>query len=218
MKMHLCMCVEGGDALSKARFEPSRREASEIDWLAASPRGRRLREEPSQPSRREASEMDWPKASPSGRRLREQPGQPSRREASEIDWPKASPSGRRLREQPSQFRWEDQFNLGLDPETARKFHDETLAQDGAKTAHFCSICGPHFCSISRGAQAGAPRQTTRSVARRAMLRGCSIVNITEDVRKYGTEQAISEDEALKKGMEEKSKEFVENGAEVYAKA
>ena len=89
-----------------------------------------------------------------------------------------------------EFRWEDQFNLGLDPERAREFHDETLPQEGAKTAHFCSMCGPHFCSMK----------------------------ITEDVRKYAAEQAISEEEALKKGMEEKSKEFVEKGAEVYAKA
>ncbi len=89
-----------------------------------------------------------------------------------------------------EFRWEDQFNLGLDPETAREFHDETLPQEGAKTAHFCSMCGPHFCSMK----------------------------ITEDVRKYAAEQAISEDEALAKGMAEKSKEFVEKGAEVYAKA
>jgi phosphomethylpyrimidine synthase len=89
-----------------------------------------------------------------------------------------------------EFRWEDQFNLGLDPERAREFHDETLPQEGAKTAHFCSMCGPHFCSMK----------------------------ITEDVRKYAAEQAISEEEALKKGMEEKSKEFVKKGAEVYAKA
>src|SRR6188768_606489 len=89
-----------------------------------------------------------------------------------------------------EFRWEDQFNLSLDPETAREFHDETLPQEGAKTAHFCSMCGPHFCSMK----------------------------ITEDVRKYAAEQAISEEEALKKGMEEKSKEFVQKGAEVYAKA
>jgi phosphomethylpyrimidine synthase len=87
-----------------------------------------------------------------------------------------------------EFRWEDQFNLGLDPERAREFHDETLPQEGAKTAHFCSMCGPHFCSMK----------------------------ITEDVRKYAAEQAISEEEALKKGMEEKSKEFVEKGANVYA--
>src|SRR5258706_1536141 len=89
-----------------------------------------------------------------------------------------------------EFRWEDQFNLGLDPVTAREFHDETLPQEGAKTAHFCSMCGPHFCSMK----------------------------ITEDVRKYAAEQGLSEEEALKKGMEEKSKEFVEQGAEVYAKA
>jgi len=89
-----------------------------------------------------------------------------------------------------EFRWEDQFNLSLDPVTAREFHDETLPQDGAKTAHFCSMCGPHFCSMK----------------------------ITEDVRKYAAEQGIAAEEALKKGMEEKSKEFVEKGAEVYAKA
>jgi phosphomethylpyrimidine synthase len=89
-----------------------------------------------------------------------------------------------------EFRWEDQFNLSLDPVTAREFHDETLPQDGAKTAHFCSMCGPHFCSMK----------------------------ITEDVRKYAAEQGIAEEEAIKKGMEAKSKEFVEKGAEVYAKA
>jgi phosphomethylpyrimidine synthase len=89
-----------------------------------------------------------------------------------------------------EFRWEDQFNLSLDPTTAREFHDETLPQEGAKTAHFCSMCGPHFCSMK----------------------------ITEDVRKYAAEQGIAEEEALKKGMEAKSKEFVEKGAEVYAKA
>jgi phosphomethylpyrimidine synthase len=89
-----------------------------------------------------------------------------------------------------EFRWEDQFNLGLDPETAREFHDETLPQEGAKTAHFCSMCGPHFCSMK----------------------------ITEDVRKYAAEQGIAEEAALAQGMEEKSKEFVSKGAEVYAKA
>jgi len=89
-----------------------------------------------------------------------------------------------------EFRWEDQFNLSLDPVTAREFHDETLPQEGAKTAHFCSMCGPHFCSMK----------------------------ITEDVRKYAAEQGIAEEEALKRGMEEKSKEFMEKGAEVYAKA
>ena len=89
-----------------------------------------------------------------------------------------------------EFRWEDQFNLSLDPITAREFHDETLPQEGAKTAHFCSMCGPHFCSMK----------------------------ITEDVRKYAAQQGVSEEEALKRGMEEKSKEFVAKGAEVYAKA
>ena len=89
-----------------------------------------------------------------------------------------------------EFRWEDQFNLSLDPVTAREYHDETLPQDGAKSAHFCSMCGPHFCSMK----------------------------ITEDVRKYAAQQAISEEEALQRGMEEKSKEFVESGAEVYQPA
>jgi phosphomethylpyrimidine synthase len=88
-----------------------------------------------------------------------------------------------------EFRWEDQFNLSLDPETARKFHDEILPQEGAKTAHFCSMCGPHFCAMK----------------------------ITEDVRKFAAEQGVSEDEALKMGMEEKSKEFVEKDADVYTK-
>ncbi len=89
-----------------------------------------------------------------------------------------------------EFRWEDQFNLSLDPITARSFHDETLPQEGAKSAHFCSMCGPHFCSMK----------------------------ITEDVRKYAAEQALSEAEALQRGMEEKSKEFVASGAEVYTTA
>jgi phosphomethylpyrimidine synthase len=89
-----------------------------------------------------------------------------------------------------EFRWEDQFNLSLDPETAREFHDETLPQEGAKSAHFCSMCGPNFCSMK----------------------------ITEDVRKYAAEQGVSEEEALNKGMEQKSAEFLEKGAEVYAKA
>ena len=87
-----------------------------------------------------------------------------------------------------EFRWEDQFNLSLDPLTARAFHDETLPQEGAKTAHFCSMCGPHFCSMK----------------------------ITEDVRKYAAELGIAEEEALQRGMEEKSQEFVEKGAEIYA--
>jgi phosphomethylpyrimidine synthase len=87
-----------------------------------------------------------------------------------------------------EFRWEDQFNLGLDPETARTYHDETLPQDGAKTAHFCSMCGPHFCSMK----------------------------ITEDVRKYAAEQGLAEEDALNAGMAEKSREFTESGSEIYA--
>ena len=89
-----------------------------------------------------------------------------------------------------EFRWEDQFNLGLDPERSREFHDETLPADGAKTAHFCSMCGPNFCSMK----------------------------ITEDVRKYAAENGYTEDEALQKGMREKSDEFTNQGAEVYPKA
>jgi phosphomethylpyrimidine synthase len=89
-----------------------------------------------------------------------------------------------------EFRWEDQFNLGLDPETARDYHDETLPQDGAKTAHFCSMCGPHFCAMK----------------------------ITEDVREYARTQGLSDEEAIKQGLDEKSREFVEKGAEVYQKS
>jgi phosphomethylpyrimidine synthase len=88
-----------------------------------------------------------------------------------------------------EFRWEDQFNLSLDPETAREFHDETLPQEGAKTAHFCSMCGPHFCSMK----------------------------ITEDVRKYAAEQSLAESDALESGLHAKAKEFAAKGAEVYAK-
>ena len=85
-----------------------------------------------------------------------------------------------------EFRWEDQFNLSLDPDTAREFHDETLPADGAKTAHFCSMCGPHFCSMK----------------------------ITQDVRDY-SDKLDADAELVRKGMEEKSKEFKESGAEVY---
>ena len=89
-----------------------------------------------------------------------------------------------------EFRWEDQFNLSLDPETAREFHDETLPMEGAKSAHFCSMCGPHFCSMK----------------------------ITEDVRKYAAEQGLAESEAVESGLQAKAKEFADKGAEVYAKA
>ncbi len=86
-----------------------------------------------------------------------------------------------------EFRWDDQFNLSLDPEKARSFHDETLPQDSAKTAHFCSMCGPNFCSMK----------------------------ITEDVRRYAAEKGLSETSALEEGMAEKAAEFKAKGSEVY---
>lgn len=85
-----------------------------------------------------------------------------------------------------EFRWEDQFNLSLDPDTARAFHDETLPKDAAKTAHFCSMCGPKFCSMK----------------------------ISQDVREFATKQQISEQERLA-GMQQKSAEFREKGSELY---
>ncbi|HAT30074.1 MAG TPA: phosphomethylpyrimidine synthase ThiC [Janthinobacterium sp.] len=88
-----------------------------------------------------------------------------------------------------EFRWDDQFNIGLDPDKAREFHDETLPKDSAKVAHFCSMCGPHFCSMK----------------------------ITQEVREYAAKIGISEDAALKQGMEVKAIEFVKNGAELYRK-
>src|SRR5437588_5284146 len=88
-----------------------------------------------------------------------------------------------------EFRWEDQFNLSLDPEVAREYHDETLPMEGAKSAHFCSMCGPHFCSMK----------------------------ITEDVRKYAAEHAIDENAAIEHGMKEKAAEFQHSGAEIYSK-
>jgi len=89
-----------------------------------------------------------------------------------------------------EFRWEDQFNLGLDPDKARQFHDETLPQEGAKLAHFCSMCGPHFCSMK----------------------------ITQDVREYAEKQGLVEAEALEQGLRDKAKEFVAGGAEIYRRA
>ncbi|MFP4155786.1 MAG: phosphomethylpyrimidine synthase ThiC [Halothiobacillaceae bacterium] len=86
-----------------------------------------------------------------------------------------------------EFRWEDQFNLGLDPERAREYHDATLPQENAKVAHFCSMCGPHFCSMK----------------------------ITQDVREYAASLGVTELEALEAGMAEKSREFRERGAQVY---
>jgi len=86
-----------------------------------------------------------------------------------------------------EFRWEDQFNLSLDPEKAREFHDQTLPNESAKTAHFCSMCGPSFCSM----------------------------RITEDVRKYADENGFSEKDAISEGMNEKAREFRSLGGEVY---
>ncbi|MFC3337012.1 phosphomethylpyrimidine synthase ThiC [Paracandidimonas soli] len=86
-----------------------------------------------------------------------------------------------------EFRWEDQFNLGLDPDTARAFHDETLPKDSMKVAHFCSMCGPHFCSMK----------------------------ITQDVRKYAAERGVDENAALVLGMQEKAQEFARKGLEIY---
>ncbi len=86
-----------------------------------------------------------------------------------------------------EFRWQDQFNLSLDPPTARSYHDQTLPADGAKSAHFCSMCGPHFCSMK----------------------------ITDDVRNLAAEQGITADEALAAGLRDKAAEFRDRGAEIY---
>jgi len=86
-----------------------------------------------------------------------------------------------------EFRWQDQFNLSLDPETAKDFHDETLPAEGAKVAHFCSMCGPHFCSMK----------------------------ITQDVRDYAVQKQLDEQAALEAGMQEKAEEFKQGGAEIY---
>ncbi len=86
-----------------------------------------------------------------------------------------------------EFRWEDQFNLSLDPETARAYHDETLPADGAKIAHFCSMCGPHFCSMK----------------------------ITEDIREYAEKKKVSLGKALEVGMKEKAEEFRTKGSQIY---
>jgi phosphomethylpyrimidine synthase len=88
-----------------------------------------------------------------------------------------------------EFRWEDQFNLGLDPDRAREFHDETLPQEGAKLAHFCSMCGPHFCSMK----------------------------ITQDVREYAATHGLAEQEAIERGLEDKAREFAQRGGEIYTK-
>jgi len=88
-----------------------------------------------------------------------------------------------------EFRWDDQFNLALDPETAREFHDETLPDERAKVAHFCSMCGPHFCSMK----------------------------ITQDVRDYAASLGLTAEQALKAGMEEMNREFARRGGEIYPK-
>lgn len=86
-----------------------------------------------------------------------------------------------------EFRWNDQFNLSLDPDTAREYHDETLPAEGAKVAHFCSMCGPKFCSMK----------------------------ITQDVREYAARHGLSDEEAVDKGLEDKAKEFTESGGKIY---
>jgi phosphomethylpyrimidine synthase len=86
-----------------------------------------------------------------------------------------------------EFRWEDQFNLSLDPDTARAYHDETLPAEPAKTAHFCSMCGPKFCSM----------------------------RITQDLRAWAAERGVSEEEAIRLGMAEKAAEFTAGGATLY---
>ena len=86
-----------------------------------------------------------------------------------------------------EFRWEDQFNLSLDPDTAKDFHDETLPDNAAKVSHFCSMCGPHFCSMK----------------------------ITQDVREYAASKQVSEQQAIQIGMKEKAEEFKRTGSEIY---
>jgi phosphomethylpyrimidine synthase len=86
-----------------------------------------------------------------------------------------------------EFRWADQFNLSLDPERAREYHDETLPAEGAKVAHFCSMCGPKFCSME----------------------------ITQQIRDYAAEHGLETREALEAGLEEKSREFSRSGGDLY---
>ncbi len=89
-----------------------------------------------------------------------------------------------------EFRWNDQFNLGLDPDRAREYHDETLPKESSKVAHFCSMCGPHFCSMK----------------------------ITQDVREYAAQKGLEESDAVQAGMEEKAKEFAEKGGKIYVES
>jgi phosphomethylpyrimidine synthase len=87
-----------------------------------------------------------------------------------------------------EFRWEDQFNLAIDPTKARDFHDETLPQDSAKTAHFCSMCGPRFCAMK----------------------------ITEEVRDYARSKGVETSQAIEDGMSEKADEFRQSGSKLYS--
>jgi phosphomethylpyrimidine synthase len=107
------------------------------------------------------------------------------------DLAKGHPAARRrddaLSKARFEFRWEDQFHLSLDPDTARAYHDETLPQEGAKVAHFCSMCGPKFCSME----------------------------ITQQVREYAATLGVGAEEAVASGLEEKAREFVEQGSELY---
>ena len=109
------------------------------------------------------------------------------------DIAKGHPGSRTLDDELSKarfdFRWEDQFHLSLDPETARAFHQQTLPQEVARTAHFCSMCGPHFCSMK----------------------------ITQDIRAYAESRGITPEDALKEKLEEKGREFVEKGSGIYVK-
>jgi phosphomethylpyrimidine synthase len=110
------------------------------------------------------------------------------------DLAKGHPAARRRDDALSQarfeFRWEDQFNLSLDPETARSYHDATLPQEGAKVAHFCSMCGPKFCSME----------------------------ITQQVRDYAASQGLGVDEAVDSGLRDKAEEFAAVGGKIYVAA
>jgi phosphomethylpyrimidine synthase len=101
------------------------------------------------------------------------------------------------------FRWEDQFNLGLDPERAREYHDETLPADGAKVAHFCSMCGPKFCSMKISQDVREFAQSERAKAQKID----AIPSVSE----------ISNEKDAQKGMDEMSEKFKELGSEIYVK-
>jgi len=88
-----------------------------------------------------------------------------------------------------EFRWQDQFHLSLDPDRAISFHDETLPKESAKVAHFCSMCGPHFCSMK----------------------------ISQDVRAYAEKQGLSEQKVIEVGLKSKAEEFVQTGGQLYSK-